>query len=210
MNGPERTPGKTASMHRLRMSFALISLAFGAATMIGGCASSPSDGSRPPLSRLDSNIRAAIANELKRKGYAEAPADTTPDLVVAYETAKADTIKSNPVRVGIGVGSWGSSGGGSVGVGSPSAKNVREGTLVVHAIDPVRKAEVWQGRVTRELGKGTAEPALIHSAVAELLGDFPRAGRPAVTGATPCRPCRIPWIQSPPNSASGLTSAKHR
>lgn len=196
MNQPQRL---------LRTSFAVISLALGAATLTGGCASqatqpesmrdpqadfkayrtfgwdeAPStDGSGQPLSLLDSNIRAAIVTELKSKGYEETAAGTTPDLLIDYETAKAETIKSNPVRIGIGVGSWGSSGGGGVSVGSPSAKNVWEGTLVVHAIDPARKAEVWQGRVTRQVGKGNVEPAVVQSAVAEVFRDFPaRDGQP--------------------------------
>ncbi len=56
-------------------------------------------GQQRPLSILDQNIRAAITTQLKAKGYAEAQASTTPDLLVAYETAKADAIKSNPFRV---------------------------------------------------------------------------------------------------------------
>ncbi len=53
-----------------------------------------------------------------------------------------------------------------------------EGSLVIHAIDPVRKAEVWQGRVARELGKGGAEPAVVNSAVAEVFRDFPARAQP--------------------------------
>ena len=79
----------------------------------------------------------------------------------------------------IGVGSYGSSGGGSVGVGSPSVKNVKEGTLVIHAIDPARNAEVWRGSASRELGKGNVEPAVVQSVVADMLSDFPaRGGQP--------------------------------
>ena len=67
---------------------------------------------------LDANIRAAIKAELTRRGYVEAPAGTTPDLRIVYETASADKIENNPVRVGVGVGSWGGNAGGSVDVGS--------------------------------------------------------------------------------------------
>lgn len=191
--------------HRLRTSIAVISLALGAAALTGGCASQPqepqsmrdpqadftayktfgwdeaarTDASGQPQSLLDNNIRAAITAELKRKGYEEAAAGTTPDLLIIYETARAETVKSNPVRIGIGVGSWGRSGGGGVSVGSPSVKNVWEGSLVVHAIDSARKAEVWNGQVSREVGKGTVEPAVVHGAVADLLRDFPaRGGQP--------------------------------
>jgi len=205
MNQPQRDPRNTVSKGLLRTSITVIALALGAATLTSGCASQApepesmrdaqadfkayktfgwdesmsADASDKPLSLLDSNIRAAITTELKRKGYEEAAAGTTPDLLVAYETVRAETVKNNPFRVGIGVGSWGGSGGGGVSAGSPSAKNVKEGTLVVHAIDRARKAEVWQGRVTRELHKGNVEPALVQSAVADVFRDFPaRSAQP--------------------------------
>ena len=127
-----------------------------------------------PISILDTNIRAAIASELQRKGYAEAAAGAKPDLVLQYETAAAEKLKSNPFRIGIGIGGAGSSGAAGVGVSSPDAKNVREGTLVLRVIDPVRNAEVWNGRVSRELGKGgPPDPELIQRGVADLLKDFP-------------------------------------
>jgi hypothetical protein len=100
------------------------------------------------------------AGVMQRKGYAEAPAGTTPDLRIAYETASADKIENNPVRVGIGVGSWGGNVGGSVNMGSPSIRNYTEGTLVIHAIDAARNAEVWQGRVSGKMTKGSLEPRL--------------------------------------------------
>jgi hypothetical protein len=126
-----------------------------------------------PLKLLDSNIRAAIANVLKKRGYGEAPAGVTPDLRIAYETASADKLENNPVRVGVGVGSWGGNVGGSVNVGSPSVRNYKEGTLVVHAIDTARNAEVWQGRVSKKITKGSVEPAAIAQAVASAMEDFP-------------------------------------
>jgi len=130
-----------------------------------------------PISILDSNIRAAIAGELQRKGYAEAVAGASADLLLHYETAAAEKIKSNPFRIGIGMGGYGSNGAAGVGVSSSDVKNVREGTLVLRVVDPVRNAEVWNGRVSREIGKGGApDPALIESAVRELLLEFPARG----------------------------------
>jgi hypothetical protein len=126
-----------------------------------------------PLALLDGQLRTAIAAELQKRGYIEAPAGTTPDLRMAYETASADKIENNPVRVGIGVGSWGGNMGGSVNVGSPSVRNYREGTLVIHAVDAARNAEVWQGRVSKKITKGSLEPAAIAQAVAVAMQDFP-------------------------------------
>jgi hypothetical protein len=180
---------------------ALRSLAFGllAASLVAGCASPPpapetmrdpganfaayrsfgwtasgvNDATEAPVRLLDANLRAAISDAMKRKGYVEAPAGTVPDLRIAFETASADKIENNPVRVGVGVGSWGGNFGGSVNMGSPSIRNYKEGTLVIRAIDNARNAEVWQGRVSGKITKGSLEPAAINQAVAQAMADFP-------------------------------------
>lgn len=129
--------------------------------------------SEEPLKLLDSHLRTAIAAELQKRGYIEAAAGTTPDLRMAYETASTEKLESAPVRFGIGMGSWGGNVGGSVNVGTPSVRNYREGTLVIHAIDAARNAEVWQGRVSKKITKGSLEPAAIAAAVATAMKDFP-------------------------------------
>lgn len=139
------------------------------------------DGQAPnePVSIVNGQIRTAIAGELQRKGYAEAAAGSKPDLLLRYETAAAEAIKNNPFRIGIGMGGAGSSGAAGVGVSSPGASMIREGTLVLRVIDPARNAEVWNGRVSRELGKdGVPDQALIQTAVADLLREFPAPGAP--------------------------------
>jgi hypothetical protein len=205
MNHSQDVPTNRVSNHLRRTCLAVIGVALGAATLIGGCASPApqsesmrdpnadftsyktfgwdtamsidESGQPQPLSIIDSNIQAAIATELKGKGYEQAAAGTTPDLIVSYEKARADKIKSNPFRIGIGVGGVGSHGGASVGTSTPGAKNVNEGTLVAHVIDRARNAEVWMGRVSRELSKGgNVEPELIQNAVAELFREFPARG----------------------------------
>lgn len=136
-------------------------------------------GEGKPASIVDGYVRTAIANELKAKGYVEAPEGTAPDLTIDWEGARTEKLKNNPFRIGIGVGSYGSSGGGSVGVGSPSVKQVKEGSLVVHVIDPAREAEVWRGSIERELGKDGVTPEIVQGAVSELMRDFPaRTARP--------------------------------
>jgi len=124
-----------------------------------------------PLLMLDRNIRDAIGAEMRRRGYVESA--ESPDLRIAYDTASQEKIESNPVRVGIGMGSWGGNVGGSVNVGSPSVRNYKEGTLVIHAIDAGRNAEVWQGRVSGRIGKGSLEPAAVTAAVSTAMRDFP-------------------------------------
>jgi hypothetical protein len=201
MNKRRWVPVNLARSRGLRTSVAVIGLVLGTATLTGGCTSSPprpvsmrapqvdfnsfktfgwrTAGAEPsgqPLSILDSDIRAAITSELKRKGYQEAPAGTTPDLLIAFETTRAEKVESSPFSVGIGVGRWGGTSGGSVGATTSGVKNVIEGTLSVHAVDLARNAEVWNGRITRQLGKGNIEPALVQSTVAEVMNDFPARG----------------------------------
>ena len=130
-----------------------------------------------PVSIVNSQIRTAITSELLKKGYAESAAGAKPDLLLRYETAAEEKIKTSPIRIGVGMGGYGNSGGAGVGVSSSGAKNIKEGTLVLRVIDPVRNAEVWNGRVTRELGKdGLPDQALIQTAVGDLLREFPVPG----------------------------------
>ena len=128
-------------------------------------------GTDAPLQLLDRNIRESIVAEMRRKGYEESA--ESPDLRIAYETASTEKIESQPVRVGVGVGSWGGNVGGSINVGTPSVRNYEEGTLVIHAIDSARNAEVWQGRIASRLSKGSTEPAAIAAAVGTAMRDFP-------------------------------------
>jgi hypothetical protein len=139
----------------------------------GWTAGGTADTTDAPVQLLDTNIRNAITGVMQRKGYVLAPAGATPDLRIVYEAAKSEKIENNPVRIGVGVGSWGGSSGGSVSMGSPSVRNFTEGTLVVHAIDTSRNAEVWQGRVSGKVTKGSLEPAAINQAVGMAMADFP-------------------------------------
>ena len=146
---------------------------FGAYRTFGWAQPATDVGAGESASIVDGYIRTSISNDLKAKGYVEAPAGSTPDLAIEYEAAKSEKLKNNPFRIGVGVGGYGSSGGGAVGVGSSSVKEVKEGSLVVHVIDPARKSEVWRGSIARELGKKGVQPELVQAAVTELLRDFP-------------------------------------
>src|SRR6185369_13695023 len=71
-----------------------------------------------PLTIINSQIREAIAAELQAKGYAEASAGAKPDVLLRYETAAAEKLKSNPFRIGVGLGGYGGNGAAGVGVSS--------------------------------------------------------------------------------------------
>lgn len=145
---------------------------FSAFRTFGWAPSQGAGGSEQPLQLLDQNLRKSIAEELGRRGYVPA-GDATPELLIAYRTASKEQVESSPVRIGIGVGSWGGSGGASVGASSSSLRNYREGTLVIHAVDAARNLEVWQGRISGKLTDGSLEPAAIQRAVAAAMRDFP-------------------------------------
>ena len=132
------------------------------------------DANGQPVSIVDSEIRAAITAGLERKGYQQAAAGATPDMLLQYETGKAEVTKGSPFSIGVGLGSYGSSGGVGVGTSSGGTRNVTEGMLILSVVDTARNAEVWNGRVSRELGKnGAPNSALVRQAVDDLLRDFP-------------------------------------
>lgn len=131
-------------------------------------------GADQPLLMLDTNIRNAIKAELTRRGYKET--DANPQLLVTYETAAEEKVKSNPVRIGIGIGSFGSSGGGSVNVGSPAVQNYREGRLIIHAVDTAANKEVWYGTVSGSADKKSLDADAVARAVAIAMQDFPAKG----------------------------------
>ena len=182
-----------------RRPTALLGLGLAAAALLSGCTSAPQksgamvdsqadfssyetfglitdsgpSGSGAPVSLVDSNIRAAITAEMQRKGYVEVPEGAAPDLLIDYEAARVEKVKSRPLRIGIGVGSYGSGGGGSISTSTSGVRNVSEGSLVIHAVDPARNSEVWRSRISRELGKNGATAEVVQSVVAEVFNDFP-------------------------------------
>jgi len=44
---------------------------------------------------------------------------------------------------------------------------------VIHAIDVARNAEVWQGRISGRVGKGSLEAPAVTAAVQAAMRDFP-------------------------------------
>jgi hypothetical protein len=119
------------------------------------------DAPNEPVSIVNGQIRTAISGELQQKGYAEAVAGAKPDLLLRYETAAAEKMKSNPVRIGIGVGGAGSNGRG----GCRRQQSERQEHPRRHARAPrdrpgaqcrgVEWARVARARQARRPGSGT-------------------------------------------------------
>lgn len=124
-----------------------------------------------PLRLLDVNIRDAIRAEMQRRGFREDEAN--PDLRIDYETAAEDKLRSSPVRIGIGMGSWGGNVGGSVNMGTPSVESYQEGRLVIHIADAGKNQEIWYGTVTGKVDRQKLDAASVARAVALAMEDFP-------------------------------------
>ena len=129
--------------------------------------------SAAPKTILDQQISNALRNGLRTRGYLET--SDMPDFRVGYETIELETTeRSNPVRIGFGVGSWGGSSGGSVGssvdVGG-GEEVLLQHQLVVQLVDSRTDEEVWIG--TTATFEQHAGAGAIDSVVAELLEGVP-------------------------------------
>jgi len=138
-----------------------------------------SDPSQGALTILDANIQQAIRERLLEKGYQEVASD--PDLRISFERTTAVVEKASrpsPIRIGVGVGSWGGPIGGGVGTEVPvgrsgGAVTEQETTLTIRAVDPKANREVWIGSSTGEVGE-ELEKGAIEKIVAGTLADFPK------------------------------------
>jgi hypothetical protein len=138
------------------------------------------DATEPPLSIPDANLlRNAIRAQLIEKGYREV--EETPDFLVGFEaTAHVKEKAPNPIRIGVGMGSWGGNVGGGVStsapVGSEGVTTTRETRLTIRAVDQKSNQEVWVGTATGEIEPGTDADA-VEKAVAGTLERFPARRR---------------------------------
>jgi len=129
-----------------------------------------------PLRMLDVNIRNALNAEMTKRGYREEQAN--PDLRIDYETAAQDKVKSSPVRIGIGMGSWGGNVGGSVGVSSSSVQSYQEGRLIIHIADTAKNQEVWNGTVSGKVDRSKLDADSVARVVALAMEGFPARAAP--------------------------------
>ena len=132
-----------------------------------------------PVTPLDSEIlqkrlRVSASAELARRGFT--PDETAPQFRVGALLLVKPKAKPAPTfSIGLGVGSYGNSSGGSVSVGGSTAvgKAKDQLTLVIEMRDPTSDELLWQGwREVEEPIGDAAQPAL-DSAVAAILADFP-------------------------------------
>lgn len=142
----------------------------------------PSIGGLNPVN--ERRVRAAVENELARKGYSKATRDE-PDFVVSYRLVVTDSLQVREVRDGYGydyadydTGLRRSSdtlqrGYGATGL---SVQTVTEANLVVDMFDNGSKEAIWQGSTWNRLARANAGAdvrELIDQSVASVLALFP-------------------------------------
>jgi hypothetical protein len=130
-----------------------------------------------PRGLLESRVRAAVRAELLERGYTEA--SESPDFVMSYETVEYTASRdSSPVSIGIGMGTWGSHVGGSVGASVPvgGGDSTRlQYRLTVRAVEPKANREIWIGTTTSFDDPGKADAA--EKAIAGVMEGFPARRR---------------------------------
>ncbi|ABZ75503.1 conserved hypothetical protein [Shewanella halifaxensis HAW-EB4] len=132
----------------------------------------PPDNSDP----LSANrIKQAISNSLTSQGFI--PETQAADFYVGYGFRIDDKPKDSGFSIGLGTGTWGSSGGASIGtsvdvpVGSNTAKIQ---TIQIDIIDPKTNQLIWRGtdKFTFDEG-GEAKAQETNATVAKILAQFP-------------------------------------
>ncbi|GIU22140.1 DUF4136 domain-containing protein [Shewanella schlegeliana] len=132
----------------------------------------PSENS-DPLSA--SRIQQAIASSLTSQGFT--PQAKEADFSVAYGFKVEDKPKDSGFSIGLGTGTWGSSGGASIGtsvdvpVGSNTAKIQ---TIQIDIIDPKTNQLIWRGTDKFNFDDGgEAKAEETKATVAKILAQFP-------------------------------------
>ncbi|WP_419661991.1 uncharacterized protein Dvar_24330 [Desulfosarcina variabilis str. Montpellier] len=126
----------------------------------------------------DTRIRAAIRQQLEKKGLRFKP-DQTPDVLVRYQYTIRQRIDSagSGGSVGFGIGSYGSRGG--IAIGTSTGNNLREideGTLVIDLVGAESDTLLWRGSGIQRFEaydnpKKTTQ--VIDTLVESILNQFP-------------------------------------
>lgn len=116
---------------------------------------------------LDSRrIRAAITQELTRKGMTPSEADG--DILVSYQVEDARRLDTSGFSFGVGFGVS----RGLFGIHtSPPAREVKEGRLVVEIVDPPRQEVIWRAVSRRNLSPDLT-PAERSERINEIVADM--------------------------------------
>ena len=124
-------------------------------------------------------IVSAVESQLALKGLQ--PADSKPDIYVAYFTDDDEQVVVDTTHMGYGYGAgmyWDPYWGGGMGMGSSTStvRKYTEGTLVVDLYDAEKKELVWRGVVTATVNEDPRKlEKQINKGVAKLFKKYPPA-----------------------------------
>ncbi len=123
----------------------------------------------------EQRIRAAVEQELRRKGYRQVPAAEA-DFLLGYSIGARNRVRVQEFYDNFGFGYYGFHRGFSRfgGVGrSVSVRTITEGILVVDIFDNASREAIWHGAASKRISRDYGARELIDEAVADLLGQFP-------------------------------------
>jgi Domain of unknown function (DUF4136) len=124
-----------------------------------------------PTSIIDQQVRAALRQELARKGLAEVAAAGTPDLLVGYHV-----LEEHKVAVtdwGNGIYGW-----------APEVRAYTAGTLIVDFIDPHSNRVIWRVSASHAIEPpGLVDVARLRKAAQQMAARYPAP----VSSAAPSR-----------------------
>lgn len=126
-------------------------------------------------SLTDQRVRAAVLEQLQKKGYSIARDE--PDCRVTYALNAHERPNSKP-RVGVGVGGGSGGLGGGIGVSLPVGKRDRyDGEFSINVIDAAKHAEIWHGSADAAFGTEEITPKEAAEIVDTVLSKFPDASQ---------------------------------
>lgn len=114
-----------------------------------------------------------ISRDLQLKGFKDYP--RAPDFLVGFNLSTREKQDDSNVSIGIGTGSWGSSGGISVGtaVDLPTSKDKQEQIIDIRIYDPSRRL-IWRGTDAYDFkGGGDKKAEATRKTVDKILAQFP-------------------------------------
>jgi hypothetical protein len=121
--------------------------------------------------RINDDIKQTLLNQ----GYLFSASNA--DFVVNYAFITENKEKDSGLSIGLGSGTWGSSGGISLGtsIGIPLGSNTaKTQTIQIDIIDPADKRLIWRGNGQYHFDQGGEVKAQgINQTVATILAQFP-------------------------------------
>lgn len=131
--------------------------------------------SKEPESFTEQRVRAAVLQELQKKGYSIAQGE--PDCRVTYALNTHERPSSKP-HVGVGVGGGSGGLGGGIGVSLPVGKRKgQHGEFAIDVIDAAKNAQIWHGSADVAFGSEEITDKEAAEAASLILDKFPAASQ---------------------------------